>query len=88
LLSVKLFANALSFFLKFKITSLQLYTLFFKFSSVRVGCTQCLALREQEIARVPILDIDDIAHLSERADPLQQNNLHFNPVLSLLCLFG
>jgi hypothetical protein len=45
--------------------------------AVVLGGAQRLLLRQQEVARVTVLDVDDVAHLAEAADALKQNNLHF-----------
>ena len=37
---------------------------------------QRLLLRQQEVAGIAVLDVDDVAHLAEAADALKKNDLH------------
>ena len=57
---------------------------FFQFGAFRFeffdgcgGCTACHTLRNQEVACIAVLDLDDITQIAEIADFFQQNNLHF-----------
>ena len=45
-------------------------------SAVVLGGAQRLLLRQQEVAGVAVLDVDDVAHLAEAADALEENDLH------------
>ena len=51
--------------------------------AVVLGGAQRLALRQQEIAREPVLDADDFTHLAELGDAFEQNDFHFG--LSVVC---
>jgi hypothetical protein len=40
------------------------------------GCAKCLAARQQEIAGETVLHTNDIAHLTEFTDALEQDDFH------------
>src|SRR5262249_57846362 len=46
--------------------------------AVLLGGAERLAFGEQEIAGVTVLDTDDVTHLAEPADALQQDHFHFS----------
>ena len=72
----ELFANGFGFLFELKVVSFEVNALGFKFLAVFLGRTQCLVLRQQEVACVPVFHGDDVAHLSEAADALQEDDLH------------
>ncbi len=59
-----------------EVIGLELGTAAFEHLLVVFGGAQRLLLRQQIIAGVTVLDVDDVAHLSEAANTLKKNNLH------------
>ena len=75
-LAVELFGNLLRLGLALEIARLELGALALELLLVGFVGAQSLAFGQQEVASVPVLHVDDIAHLAETADTLQKNNLH------------
>ena len=73
----QLLGDGLGLFLELEVVGFELRALGLEVGAVVLGRAQRLLLRQQEVARVAILDVDDVAHLAEAADALKQNNLHF-----------
>ena len=76
-LALELRGDGLGFLLELEVVGLELRALGLEVGAVVGGCAQRLLLRQQEVARVSVLDVDDVAHLTEAADALKQNDLHF-----------
>ena len=75
-LAIQLFADSFGFFAGFQVGEFQLSFLHFKLGNVAVVCAKRFALRQQEVARVAVLDVDDFAHLAKLGHALKQDNLH------------
>ena len=76
-LAVELLGDRLGLLLQFEIVGLELSALGFELGAVLLGGPQRLLLRQQKVASIPILHVDDVAHLAEPADALKQNDLHW-----------
>ncbi len=76
-LAFELLGDGLGLFLELEVVGFELRALGLEVGAVVLGRAQRLLLRQQEVARVTVLDVDDVAHLAEAADALKQNNLHF-----------
>ena len=75
-LAGELGCNRLGFLLELEIARFELGAVLLEALEVVGRGAQRLFLRQQEIARVAVLDVDHIAHLAEAADALQENDLH------------
>jgi hypothetical protein len=80
-LAVELRGNGLGFLLQLEVVRLELGALALEVSAVLRRGAQRLLLRQQDVARVSVLDVDDVAHLAEAADALQENDFHDNDSL-------
>src|SRR5665811_2577785 len=74
--SVELPGDALGVGLALKVVRLKLSALALEAFAVGVGGAKCLAAREEKVAGVAVLDRDDVTHLANAANALQQNDLH------------
>ena len=61
---------------RFQVAGLQFGPLLLEALQVGFGGAQRLVLGQQEITRETVLHPDDIAHLAQLLDALQQHNLH------------
>ena len=75
-LAFDLGGNGFGFFLVLQVGGFELGAAAVEHLLVFFGGAQGLFLRQQEVAGVPVLDVDDVAHLAEAADTLEKNNLH------------
>ncbi len=62
--------------LALQITGFELGTLILEMGAIGFRGTECLALRQQKIARVAVLDFDHIADLSKAPNALEQYDFH------------
>jgi hypothetical protein len=60
----------------FRLDALELGSLLFEDLAVGVRCTLGLALRDQEVARIAVLDLDHVAEAAEVDHFFHQNHLH------------
>ena len=74
--AVELAGDRLGLLLQLEVARLELGAVLLEALEVVGRCPQRLLLRQQEVARVAILDVDQVAHLAETADALQKNDLH------------
>ena len=63
--------DGLGFLLELEVVGFELRALGLEVGAVVVGGAQRLLLRQQEVACVAVLDVDDVAHLAEAADALK-----------------
>src|SRR5690606_25690981 len=70
------------FFLALEVARLELGALALELLIVGFVGAQRLALRQQEVARISVLDPDRLAHLAEAGDALEKNDFH-GSVLSM-----
>ncbi len=70
-LAVELCRNGLGFFLELEVVGFELRALGLEVRAVIGGGTQRLLLRQQVVACVAVLHVDDVAHLTEAADALE-----------------
>ena len=75
-LAVELGGDRLGLLLELEVARLELGAVLLEALEVVGRRPQRLLLRQQEVARVAVLDVDDVAHLAEAADALQKNDLH------------
>ena len=75
-LAVELGRHGLGFLLQLEVARLELGAVLLEARQVLLGGAQRLLLRQQEIARIAVLDVDDVAHLAEAADALEKDDLH------------
>src|SRR4029079_11952857 len=75
-LPVELGRNGLGLGFELEIARLELGLVALEALAIGLGGAQGLALGEQVVAGEGVLDVDDIAHLSEAPDALEQNDLH------------
>ena len=80
-LALELGGNRLGFGLVRKVVRFELGAAAIKHFPVVFGCPKRLFLRQQIVARVAVLDVDDVAHLAKAADTLKKNNLHGGELL-------
>ena len=71
-LALELGGDRLGLLLEFEVTGLELAAVLLEAGEVVGRGPQGLLLRQQEVAREPVLDVDDVAHLAEAADALQR----------------
>ena len=72
--------------LQLEVARFELHAALLELGLVVLRRAQRLAQRQQEIARVAVLDLDDVAHLTEPADALQQNDLHVDSTPLLIAV--
>ena len=75
-LAVELVGDGLRFVLQLEVAGLKLHALRLEALLVAFVGAQGLALGQKEVAAVTVLDADDIAHLTQLGDALEQNDLH------------
>src|SRR5262245_43818257 len=75
-LALELGGHCLRLLLQFEVARFQLGAVRFEALEVLLCGAQRLLLRQQEVAGIAVLDVDDIAHLPEAADALQKYDLH------------
>jgi len=51
---------------------------------VRFRCRQRETLRDEPVARVPVLDLDDVASLTQLVDGFEQDDVHFRTSFSVI----
>ena len=78
-LAVELRRDLLGLLLGLEVARLELGALGLEALEVGFGGAQRLALRQEEVAGVAVLDVDDVAHLAELGDAFEQNDLHVLP---------
>ena len=76
LFPVELGRDGLGLGFELEIAGLELGLVALEALAIGLGGAQGLALGEQVVAGEAVLDVDDIAHLSEAPDALEQNDLH------------
>ena len=75
-LAVELLRDRFGFLLRFEVADLELGAVGLEALEVRFGGAQRLALGQEEVAGVAVLDGDDLAHLAELGDALEEYDLH------------
>src|SRR5690606_10217722 len=76
LLAVELLGDRLGFLLELEVARLELNAPLLELLHVLLGGAQRLVLGQEVIAGIAVLHVDDVTHLAETADTLQQDNLH------------
>ncbi len=76
--TVELVGNGLGFVLAFQVLGFELSALAFELLLVGFVGTKSLALREQEVTGITVLDLDCFAHLAEAANTFQKNDFHWS----------
>ena len=74
--SVKLGAFLFGFAAAFGVFLFEAFAVGFEHLAVRIVGAQRLLLRQQEVARVAVLDGDDIADPAELLDTFEEDDLH------------
>ena len=75
-LAVELLRDRLGLLLQLEVAHLELGAVGLEALHVGFGGAQRLALRQEEVAGVAVLDGDDLAHLAELGDALEEYDLH------------
>ena len=73
---MSLLANALGLLLGLEVARLELDALCLETLLVGLGGAQRLAVRQEEIAGIAVLDFDGLAHLAELRHAFEQNDFH------------
>ena len=76
--AIKLFGNGQGFILAFEILGLKLGALAFELLLVGFIGAQGLALWQQEVTGIAVLDLYNVAHLAEAANAFQKNDFHWS----------
>src|SRR5690606_27503421 len=76
--AIELFSNGAGFVLAFQVLRFELGALAFELLLVGFVGTKSLALREQEVTGIAVLDLDGFAHLAEAANAFQKNDFHWS----------
>ena len=71
ILPLELGRDCLGLLLQLQIARLELGAVLLEAGDVLLGGAQSLLLRQQEITRIAVLDVDDVAHLAKPADALE-----------------
>src|SRR5262249_46226936 len=69
-------SDSFGLFLELQVARFELCTILLEARQVVGRRPQGLLLRQQEVARIAVLDVDHVAHLAQAADALQENDLH------------